>query len=180
MAEDLEQGFLDRLKSLPIARFSVLAGRSLADTTMLAWSLVISTIIGFAVGFRIHGSVLSSLEAVLLCVLFGFAFEWLFILLGLVGKTPQAAQGLSLMVFPFTFISSAYVPVASMPSWLRGFAEHQPITVMVNAVRTLTQGTEMERLLGHPASHFVSRSLIWSVVLVVVFAPLAVAKFRKS
>ena len=96
-----------------------------------------------------------------------------------IGKTPQAAQGLSLMVFPFTFISSAYVPVASMPSWLRAFAEHQPITVMVNAVRTLTQPAA-EQLLGHPASYYVTRSLVWSVVLVAVFAPFAVAKFRRS
>lgn len=180
VAEDLQQGFFDRLKSLPIARASVLAGRSLADTAMLGWSLVITTAIGFAVGFRMHGSLVAGLEALGLCLIFGFAFEWLFILLGLVAGTPQAAQGMSLMVFPFTFISSAYVPVASMPGWMRGFAEHQPITVMVNAVRALTQGPAAERLLGHPSSYYVGRSLIWSVVLVAVFAPMAVAKFRKS
>jgi ABC-type multidrug transport system permease subunit len=84
------------------------------------------------------------------------------------------------MVFPLTFVSSAYVPVASMPSWLQGFAENQPITVMVNAVRTLTQGPAAEALLGHTAGYYVVKSLLWSVAIVAVFAPLAVARFRRG
>jgi ABC-type multidrug transport system permease subunit len=94
--------------------------------------------------------------------------------------TAQAAQGLAFMVFPLTFVSSAYVPVASMPSWLQGFAENQPISVMVNAVRTLTQGQAAEALLGHTAGYYVVKSLLWSVAIVAVFAPLAVARFRRG
>jgi ABC-type multidrug transport system permease subunit len=98
----------------------------------------------------------------------------------MIAGSAQAAQGFALIVFPFTFVSSAYIPVATMPSWMRGFAENQPVTVMVNAVRTLTQGHPAEVLLGHPTSYFVVRSLVWSLALVAVFAPLAVAKYRRG
>ncbi|HEV8163438.1 MAG TPA: ABC transporter permease, partial [Actinomycetota bacterium] len=144
VAEDLEQGFVDRLRSLPIPRSAVLAGRALADTGMQIWGLVITTAIGFAVGFRIHGSVLDAVAAFGLLILLGFAFEWLFITLGMFAGSAQAAQGLALMVFPLTFVSSAYVPVETMPGWLQAFAEHQPLTVMVDAVRALTQGPAAE------------------------------------
>src|SRR5215211_2837257 len=140
MAEDLQQGFVDRLRSLPMPRGAVLAGRALADTALLVWSLAVTAAVGFAVGFRLHGGAADALAAFGLLLVFGFAFEWMFITLGLVAGTPQAAQGLALMVFPLTFVSSAYVPVESMPGWMQAFAEHQPLTVMVDAIRVLTQG----------------------------------------
>jgi len=180
VAEDLEYGFVDRLRSLPIPRSAVLAGRALSDTAVLAWSVAITTAIGFAVGFRLHGSVLGAVAAFGLCVAFGFAFEWVFILLGLVAGNAQAAQGMSLMVFPFTFVSSAYVPVATMPPWLRVVAEHQPVTVMVDAVRALTEGHAAEALLGHTAGFYVLRSLAWATAIMAVFAPLAVARYRRG
>jgi ABC transporter DrrB family efflux protein len=180
MAEDLEQGFLDRLRSLPIPRASVLAGRALAEMMLLAWSLAVTTAIGFAVGFRLHGSLAAGFAAFGLCLVFGFAFVWLFITIGLVAGNAQAAQAMSLLVFPLTFVSSAYVPISTMPSWLRAIAEHQPITYMVDAVRALTLGDHAGAILGHSASHFVAASLLWSVGLVVVFAPTAVARFRRS
>jgi ABC-2 type transport system permease protein len=180
MAEDLEQGFVDRLRSLPMPRTSVLAGRALADTAIGIWSTTLMVIIGFAVGFRIHGTVGQAVLAYLLLIVFGFAFEWLFLFLGMVAGNPQAAQGMALLVFPFTFISSAFVPVDSMPGWMQVIAEHQPVTAMVNAVRTLTQGRAAEVLLGHPASYYVAQSLLWSVALVAVFGPLAVARYRKG
>jgi ABC-2 type transport system permease protein len=180
VAEDLEQGFIDRLRSLPIPRSAVLAGRALSDTAWLTWGLAITTAIGFAVGFRIHGSVPDALAAFGLCVVFGFAFIWLFVTLGLFAGTAQAAQGMALLVFPLTFVSSAYVPVESMPGWMQAFAEHQPLTYMVDAVRALTQGPEAEALLGHPAAYFVTRSLLWAAGIVIVFAPLAVARYRRS
>jgi ABC-2 type transport system permease protein len=180
VAEDLEQGFVDRLRSLPIPRSAVLAGRALADTGMQLWGLIITTAIGFAVGFRIHGSVLDAVAAFGLLILLGFAFEWLFITLGMFAGSAQAAQGLALMVFPLTFVSSAYVPVETMPGWLQVFAEHQPITVMVDAVRALTQGPAAELQLGHSASYYVVRSLVWAAAIVAVFAPIAVARFRRG
>jgi ABC-2 type transport system permease protein len=180
VAEDLEQGFVDRLRSLPIPRSAVLAGRALADTGMQIWGLIITTAIGFAVGFRIHGSVLDAVAAFGLLILLGFAFEWLFITLGMFAGSAQAAQGLALMVFPLTFVSSAYVPVETMPGWLQAFAEHQPLTVMVDAVRALTQGPAAELQLGHGAGYYVIRSLVWAAAIVAVFAPIAVARFRRG
>jgi ABC-2 type transport system permease protein len=179
MAEDLEQGFVDRLRSLPIPRSAVLTGRALADTGLGVLSLVITSAISFAVGFRLHGSLAAALAAFGLLVVFGFAFEWMFITLGLVARTPQAAQGLALMVFPLTFVSSAYVPVESMPGWMQAFAEHQPLTVMVDAVRVLTQGPA-EAMLGHGAGFYVARSLAWTVAILVVFVPLATARYRRG
>lgn len=172
VAEDAEGGVFDRLRSLPIPRAAVLAGRALADTGLLTWNLAFTTAVGFAVGFRLHGSVVEGLAAFALCMLFGFAFTWLFVFIGLVAGNAQAAQGMSLMVFPLTFVSSAYVPVDSMPNWLQPIADHQPITYMVDAVRSLC--------LGEPVGHSLVGALLWSVALVAVFAPLAVARFRRS
>ena len=92
----------------------------------------------------------------------------------------QAAQGMGMIVFPFAFISSAYVPVASMPGWLQVFAAHQPLTYMVDSVRALTLGPDAEALLGHPTSYFVTRALIWAAAILAVFLPLAVAKYRRG
>ncbi len=180
VATDLEQGFVDRLRSLPIPRSAFLTGRAVADTAVLTYSLVLMTATGFAVGFRIHGTVPEALAAFGLCVLFGFAFLWVFIGLGLFAGSAEAAQGMAFLVFPLSFISSAYVPVESMPGWMQAFAEHQPLTYMVDAVRALTQGSAAEALLGHSASFYVTRSLLWTAAIVVVFAPLAVARYRRS
>lgn len=139
VAEDLEQGFIDRLRSLPIPRASVLTGRALADTAALAWSLAITVALGFAVGFRLHGSVVAGFAALGLCVVYSFAFSW---------------------------------PATSMPGWLQAFAKHQPVTPMVDAVRELC--------LGQSAGHDIISSLLWSIGLVVVFAPIAVARFRRA
>ncbi len=180
MAEDLEQGFVDRLRSLPIPRSSVLIARAVADTAILAWSTAFTAAVAFAVGFTLHGSALDGLAAFGLVVLFGFAFEWLFITMGLFAGNAQAAQGMGMIVFPFAFVSSAYVPVSSMPSWLRVFAEHQPLTYMVDAVRALTLGPHAQALLGHPSSYFVSRSLGWTVAIIAVALPVAVVKYRRG
>jgi ABC-2 type transport system permease protein len=180
VAEDLEQGFVDRLRSLPIPRFSFLTGRAVADAAWNSWGLMITAAIGFAVGFRIHGPVGYAVAALGLCIVFGFAFEWLFVMLGLIAGTAQAAQGMALLVFPFTFVSSAYVPVATMPGWLQAFAKHQPITYMVDAVRALTEGQAAQVMLGHPAHYWVIWSLVWSAGAVAVFAPLAALKYRRT
>jgi ABC transporter DrrB family efflux protein len=180
MAEDVEQGFVDRLRSLPIPRSAVLAARAMADTAIFAWSAAFTAAIAFAVGFRLHGTVADGLAAFGLVVAFGFAFEWLFITLGLFAGNAQAAQGMGMIVFPFAFISSAYVPVDSMPGWLQAFAEHQPLTAMVDAVRGLTLGPQAEALLGHPASYFVVRALVWTAAILAVAFPLAVARYRRG
>jgi ABC-2 type transport system permease protein len=180
VAEDKAEGLIDRLRSLPMPRASVLAGRALADTAILALGAAVSTGISFAVGFRLHGSVAAALGAFGLCIVYGFAFEWIFVLAGMAAANAQAAQGISFLVFPLTFVSSAYVPVASMPGWLQAFAAHQPITYMVDAVRALTLGPAGHALYGHPASWYVTGSLLWSAGIVAVTAPLAVARYRRG
>lgn len=180
IADDMQQGFIDRLRSLPIPRSSVLVGRAMADVVLVAWSLVVTTGIGFAVGFRLHGSIGAGLGALALCLLFGFAFEWVFIALGMMAGNAQAAQGIGFMVFPLTFVSSAYVPTSSMPGWMQAFANHQPITYMVDSVRALASGPAAQHALGHPASYFVLWALVWSGIIIGAFAPLAVARYRKG
>jgi len=180
VAEDLEQGFIDRLRSLPIPRASVLTARALADTVIFTWATVFTAGIAFAVGYRLLGSAADGLAALGLVVLFGFAFEWLFIAMGLFARTAQAAQGMGMIVFPFAFVSSAYVPVDSMPGWLQVFANHQPLTYMVDAVRALTLGGHAQALLGHPASYFVVRALAWTAAILIVALPLAVTKYRRG
>jgi len=179
-AEDLDQGFVDRLRSLPIPRSSVLVARALADTAILTLASAVTVAIAFAVGFRPRGSVLEALAAFGFVVAFGFAFEWLFVTMGLLAGNAQAAQGMGMIVFPLAFISSAYVPVASMPGWLQAFAEHQPLTPMVDAVRALTLGPRAQLELGHPSSYYVARALIWAAAILAVSAPLAVAKYRRG
>ncbi|MCZ4097843.1 ABC transporter permease [Streptomyces sp. SID13666] len=179
MAEDVEGGFIDRLRSMPFPSSAVLTGRVLADTGILAFVLAITTGVGFAVGFRLHASVLSGLAAFALCLLFGVAFSWVFIAVGLFTGNVKSAQGVSMVVFIVTFASSAYVPVGTMPGWLQAFAENQPVTVMADAVRALTLGSHAHALLGHDAGYFVSRSLIWTAGITVVFAALGSARFRR-
>jgi ABC-2 type transport system permease protein len=180
MAEDLHTGFIDRLRSLPFPSAAVLTGRMLADTMVLVWSLAIATAIGFAIGFRLHGSALEGLAAFGLCLVFGIAFSWVFMTLGLLARNGQAAQGMSLLVFPVTFGSSAYVPVDTMPGWLRAFADNQPITWMADSVRALTLGDRAVDVLGHGAGYFVVRALIWAAAIMVAFFGLAVAAFRRG
>jgi ABC-2 type transport system permease protein len=146
VAEDIDSGVIDRFRSLPVPRLATLMGRSLADTVLVAWNSAITVGLGFATGFRFHGGLLAALGAFGLCVLIGATFSWLLIYLGLLSGSAQAAQGLSFAIFPLVFVSSAYVPVASMPGWLQTFAEHQPFTAMVGAVLSLTLGEAAEPL----------------------------------
>jgi hypothetical protein len=167
-------------RSLPIPRGAVLAGRAVADTATQTWGLLVMAIASFLVGFRLHGGIGAGLLAFALIIVFSFTFEWVFIATGLYAGNAQAAQGMALILVPFTFVSSAYVPVSSMPGGLRGIAEHQPVTYMIEAVRSLTGGERAEALLGHPAGYFVARSLIWSAVLLLVFGAIAVARYRRG
>jgi len=179
VAEDLESGLFDRLRSLPVPRAAILLGRSLADTALVAWATVITVALGFATGFRLHGSIPAALLAFVLCLVYGAAFTWPFITMGLVAGTAQAAQGMSFLAFPIVFVSSAYVPVESMPSWLQPIAQHQPLTYMVGSVRALALGNDAEAVLGHSAGWFAVRALLWSAAIVAVFAPLATRTFAR-
>jgi ABC transporter DrrB family efflux protein len=180
VAADLEGGLFDRLRSLPIRLLSIVTGRVSADTALVAWGAFIMTAVGFAVGFRLGGTALAGVAAFGLTVLFGFAFVWLFITMGLAAGSPQAAQSLSFLVFPLSFVSSAYVPVSTMPGWMQAFATYQPMTPMVNTIRILTGGPQAQALLGHGLSYYLVPSLLWTAGIVLVFAPLAVWRLKKS
>jgi ABC transporter DrrB family efflux protein len=179
VAEDAESGLFDRLRSLPVPRWALLFGRSMADTALICWGTFVAVIVGFMVGFRPSGGVVAALVALALCVLFAAAFAWLQIYLGLVSGSARAAQGLSFAVFPLIFVSSAYVPVESMPGWLQPIAANQPVTAMVGAVRALTLGGDTEALLGHSAGWFLFRSIAWSVVIMAVFITLSARRFAR-
>jgi len=179
VADDVDSGLFDRLRSLPVPRWALLLGRSMADTALITWGTFVTLVVGFAVGFRIHNGIGPALLALALCTLFAIAFAWLQIFLGLVAGSGQAAQGISFSVFPLIFVSSAYVPVASMPGWLQPIAENQPVTAMVGAVRALVLGPDAEAFLGHSTSWFVFRSILWSVVILVVFVSLAARRFAR-
>lgn len=179
VATDDASGLYDRVRSLPVPRFAVLLGRSMADTALVAWGLLITVGLGFATGFRIHGSLLEAVAAFGLCLVYGAAFTWPFIYMGLVAGSAQAAQGLSFLAFPFVFVSSAYVPVESMPGWMQPVAEHQPITPMVGSVRALVLGDEAHAVLGHSAGWFIVRSIAWSVLIGAIFLPLTTKRFAR-
>jgi len=180
VAEDMADGFFDRLRSLPVRRGALVAGRALADTLLVTEGLVVTIAVGFAIGFRIHGSAGAALAAFGLCVVYGFAFTWLFITIGLLAGNAQAAQGMALLVFPLTFVSSAYVPIETMPGWLQAFARHQPITPMVDAVRCLVLGGPHNAGLTGATGHYVVVSLLWCAALVVIFVPITVARYRRG
>ncbi len=179
-AADLTEGLFDRLRSLPVPRVAVVAGRVVADTALAALGLVVTTAIGFAVGFRTSASIASLLAAVVLCLVAAFAFTWMFVLLGILARTPQAAQGLGLLIFPFTFVSSAFVPVRSMPGWMQAFARNQPLTQLVNATRAFSLGGRAQAVLGHGPGYFAVRSVLWSALVAAVFAPLAARRYQRG
>jgi ABC transporter DrrB family efflux protein len=179
-ADDFQQGFIDRLRSLPIPRSSVLLARAIADTAILTLASAVTVAIAFAVGFRLHGSALDGLAAFGLVILFGFTFEWLFVTMGLFAGNAQTAQAMGMIVFPLAFVSSAYIPVSTMPGWLQVFAKHQPLTPMVDSVRALTLGPHAHHLLGHATSYFVTAALIWTGAILMISLPVAVARYRRG
>jgi ABC transporter DrrB family efflux protein len=174
LAEDLQKGVIDRLRSLPMARFALLAGRTVADIGRNLFSIVLMVVVGFVVGFSFHDTtVLEILAGVVLMLLFGFAFSWIAALIGLSVPNAEVAQSAGFIwLFPLTFASSAFVPVDSMPDWLQAFAEVNPVTVCVNAVRELW--------LGVPAGDDILWTIVWSLGLLAIFAPLATARYRRT
>ena len=179
VASDVESGTYDRLRSLPISRTAVLVGRSIADTALGGWGLVVTIAVGYAVGFRFGGTVADAVLAVVLCIVFSAAFTWPFIWMGLVAGNEQAANGMGFLAFPLVFVSSLYVPVESMPGWMQGFAQHQPVTLMVDAVRALSLGDDAAAILPHDAGWYMVRATLWSLAIAAVFIPLAVRRFAR-
>jgi ABC transporter DrrB family efflux protein len=173
LADDLKKGLIDRFRSLPMARLAVLAGRTLADVATNLLSLAVMVIVGLTVGFSFSASPLEIVAGIGLMLLFGYAFSWIFALFGLISSSPESAQAIGfIVIFPLTFISSAFVPVESMPAGLEQFAELNPFTVVVDAMRALW--------LGAPAGNSIWGAVAWSIGLTAVFAPLCVSRYRRA
>lgn len=173
LAEDMTKGLVDRFRSLPMSRAAVLAGRTLADVVTNSVSIAVLVLTGLVLGFSFDAGVLEVLAGAGLLLLFGFAFSWVFAVIGLSVSSPEAANGIGFtLVFPITFISSAFVPVESMPSGLEQVAEANPVSVVVDALRALW--------MGDPAGNTIWGAVAWSLAIIAVFAPLAVAKYRKA
>jgi ABC-2 type transport system permease protein len=181
VAEDAASGVYDRLRSLPIPRTAVVAGRSVAEVVLSSWVLLVTTLLGFAVGFRTHADIGSVVLAFVVILAASYAFIWVFLSLGLSAGNAQAAQGMAtLLVVPLAFVSSAYVPVGSMPGWLQPVASNQPVTVIINAVRSLMLGGADAAGIGHSTGYWVGLSAAWCAGILVVFGSFAVTRFART
>ena len=172
LTDDVKKGIIDRFRSLPMSRAAVLVGRTLSDIVLNSLSLVVLFAVGFLAGFNFHdanpGEIVLGL---VLCLLLGYAFSWIFAVIGLIASSPETANAFGFTaIFPFTFASSIFVPVETMPDGLRQFAEANPFTTVSDAVRSYWLGT--------PAHTDRWMAFIWVFGLIAVFAPLAVARYR--
>lgn len=173
LAEDRTKGLLERLRSLPMARSAVLGGRVGADSVRNSVTIVLMIMVGYLVGFRPTGSFLDMVAAVAVMVLFGLSMCMIFAIIGLVVPNAESAQAAAFpLIAPLVFASNAFVPVATMPAWLQWWAERQPVSVTVRAVRAL--------MLGSDPREYVIASVIWSLAIIAVAAPVAISKYRKA
>ena len=179
VAEDAASGIYDRFRSLPISDAAVLIGRSIADAALMVIVALVTFGVGFIVGFSMNGSVLDLLFSIGLLCVYALGFAGIFVWLGLVSGSAQAAQGLGILAVPFSFVSSAFVPVSTMPEPLQSFAEWQPLTFMVNAWRGLLLGDPAVASFDHSLEFYVIGSVLWAVGLAIVIAPLALRTYRK-
>jgi ABC-2 type transport system permease protein len=172
LSDDLKKGLMDRFRSLPMTRSALLTGRTLGDIVTNSFQLIVLFAVGLLVGFNFSSSAGEVVAGIALILLIGYAFSWVFAFIGLSASSPEAANAYGFTIlFPLTFVSSAFVPVSSMPGWLQPIAEHNPFTYMVDAVRAL--------FLGIPAGNSVWLALVWTLAIIAVFAPLAVWRYRR-
>ncbi|HEU4711119.1 MAG TPA: ABC transporter permease [Pyrinomonadaceae bacterium] len=173
VALDMQRGIMDRFLSLPISSSSVLMGRQFSEILRNVLLIVVLVVVSLIVGFRFQGSLPNVLLGMGLLLFFGFAFSWVAALIGLASGSAEAAQSAGIMwLFPFTFVSSAFVPTSTMPGWLQVYAQHSPITSMVDTLRILFN--------GQPATSAIWISLAWSLGITAVFMPLSIARFRRG
>ncbi|TLS41065.1 ABC transporter permease [Streptomyces montanus] len=185
IADDMHKGLIDRFRSLPMARGAVLTGRTLADLVQTALTLVVLAVVALLIGWRTHENMGKVLAGFGLLLLLGYAFSWIGALIGLSVRTPEAAtSGGLIWLFPLTFISNAFVPVKGMPTFLQHIAEWNPFSATVAAARQLfgnTIASQPKSLTGAwPMEQPVLASILWSVLIIVVFRTLAVRKYRSA
>ncbi|MFF1299199.1 MULTISPECIES: ABC transporter permease [unclassified Streptomyces] len=181
IADDMHKGLIDRFRSLPMARGAVLTGRTLADLVQTALTLFVLAMVALLVGWRTHTSVGEVLGAFGLLLLLGYAFTWVGALIGLSVRTPEAAtSGGLIWLFPVTFVSNAFVDSSQMTPWLRHVADWNPFSATVQASRVLFGNPGVSTSDAWPMQHPVWASLIWSILIVVLFRTLAVRKYRSA
>src|ERR1700684_1892042 len=173
LAQELKKGVIDRLRSMPMARSAVLAGRLVADTGRMLVTILIIVGVGYAVGFRFSNGVVPAIAMVLLATVFGLAICCISAYTGLAIGDEESVQAFGLIwLFPITFLSSAFVPIPTMPGWLQAFANNQPVTYVIDTMRALA--------LGGPVVPSLWKSLVWLAGIFVVFLPLAVRAYRRA
>ncbi len=173
LSEDVQKGLIDRFRSLPMSRAAVLAGRTSSDVLLNLLSLAVLLGVGLLVGFDFQDTTVGKvLLGIVILLLFGYAFSWVFALVGLFSSSPETANSIGFTaIFPLTFASSAFVPAETMPDGLRHFAQANPFTTVVDAVRSLWLGT--------PANTDVWMAVVWCFVIIGIFAPLAISRYRR-
>jgi ABC-2 type transport system permease protein/oleandomycin transport system permease protein len=173
LSEDMSKGIIDRFRSLPMSRSAVLGGRTIADLVRNVFVVLLMIAVGTAVGFRFHNGFLPAVAAVFVALLLGYCLSWVFAFIGLTVADPESAQLAGFLpIFPLVFASSVFASTQSMPGWLQAFAKVQPITRAADTVRALTQG-------GPVAANLIW-TLLWSIAILAVFAPLAVRRYRRG
>jgi ABC transporter DrrB family efflux protein len=181
IADDMHKGLIDRFRSLPMARGAVLTGRTLADLVQTTLTVVVLVVVALLVGWRVHEGIPKALGAFALLLLLGYAFSWIGALIGLSVRTPEAAtSGGLIWLFPVTFISNAFVDSSKLTPWLRHIAEWNPFSATVQACRELFGNPGVSTSDAWPMQHSVLASVIWSVLIIVVFRTLAVRKYRSA
>ena len=181
LAEDLKRGLIDRFRSLPMARSAVLFGRTLGDTTRNILVLFIMSVCGLLVGWRIRDGVLSAIAAYFILMLFGYAMSWIGAFAGLSVSSPEAANNLGFIwLFPLTFLSNAFVPVDTLPDWLQVVANWNPISAVTAAVRDLFGNPNPITDPPFPIKYAVPVSIGWCLLILAIFIPLSVRKYRNK
>jgi ABC transporter DrrB family efflux protein len=173
LADDLQKGLVERFRSLPMARSAVLVGRTLADLVRNIFVVILMAVMGLIVGWHVGTNAVALFAGLALVVAFAYSLSWVFAIVGMSAPNGETAQAASFPILaPLVFASSAFVSVDRMPGPLRAFAKHQPVSIVVNAVRALTH--------GGPTTSYLLQSIAWIVAIIAVCAPLAVAKYRRS
>jgi ABC transporter DrrB family efflux protein len=179
LAEDMQKGLIDRFRSLPMSSSAVLTGRTIADLARNLFTVIIMLAVGFLVGFRIQGSIPPFLGGMLLLMGFSFAFSWIAAVIGIsVGSVEAAQSGGFIWLFPLTFASSVFVPVSTMPVWLQGFAEHNPVSLVAQSLRGLFKVDPS--LTAADTQSAVIQSIVWIAAILLVFVPLSIARYRRT
>jgi ABC transporter DrrB family efflux protein len=172
LAEDLQKGLVDRFRSLPMARSAVLVGRTLADMVRNLFAVTLMCAVGLLVGWHPDAPLIDVLFGIFLVVLFAYSMSWFFSILGLVTKSAEIAQAASFpLMMPLVFASAAFAPTSSMPGWLQAFAEHQPVSVVVSAVRALTLGADTHA--------YIWSAIGWIVGITLVCATISIRLYRR-